>query len=230
LISSSIDDFYFTQLIGDPNNVPRIKATAGFAGFGLIDGDHYDTSNLRWGSTNVFFRQVRNFILDTTNIPPGSAATGMHWPTSQATSIQNVVFQMSAAAGTQHVGLFCESGTYFLLELYSLITIERVVSETKFRFLIRWCITVNHQRLITYFRLCRVLDRSNFQRWHDRCSSRQPAIHHAQLSIQQLCDCNCPTVVLGLGLPGHQHKQLPKRYRHFSGRISSPECWLRNYH
>ena len=47
-----------------------------------------------------------------TSIPAETTATGLHWPTSQATSLQNVVFQMSSAPGTQHTGLFCESGEY----------------------------------------------------------------------------------------------------------------------
>jgi glucan 1,3-beta-glucosidase len=113
LISSSLIDYYYTQLIGDPTNPPTLKATAGFSGFGLIDGDPYYTQNLNWGSTNVFYRQVRNFIFDLTSIPPGSAATGIHWPTAQATSLQNIIFQMSAAPGTQHVGIFCESGMLY---------------------------------------------------------------------------------------------------------------------
>jgi glucan 1,3-beta-glucosidase len=111
LISSSIIDYYYTQLLGDPTNLPVLKATAGFSGFGLIDGDKYYSPNLNWISTNVFYRQVRNFVLDMTSIPPTSSATGIHWPTAQATSLQNVIFQMSAAAGTQHVGLFIESGS-----------------------------------------------------------------------------------------------------------------------
>jgi len=111
LISSSIVDYYYTQLIGNPNNVPVLKATAVFSGFGLIDGDPYYTENLNWGSTNVFNRQIRNFIFDMTSIPAATTATGIHWPTSQATSLQNLVFQMSSAAGTQHTGLFCESGS-----------------------------------------------------------------------------------------------------------------------
>jgi glucan 1,3-beta-glucosidase len=114
VISSSIIDYYYTQLVGDPTNRPVLKATAGFSGFGLIDGDKYYSPNLNWGSTNVFYRQVRNFILDMTAIPPGSPATGIHWPTAQATSLQNIVFQMSAAAGIKHVGLFVESGMSFL--------------------------------------------------------------------------------------------------------------------
>lgn len=113
LISSSILDQYYTILIGDPTNVPTIKATAGFSGFGLIDADKYYTQNLNWGSTNIFYRQVRNFIFDMTAIPCGSSATGIHWPTAQATSLQNLVFNMCSASGTQHVGLFCESGMFY---------------------------------------------------------------------------------------------------------------------
>jgi glucan 1,3-beta-glucosidase len=110
LLSSSIIDQYYTQLIGNPNDLPVLKATANFQGFGLIDGDVYYTQNLNWASVNVFCRQVRNFVFDLTNIPATSQATGIHWPTAQATSLQNIVFQMSAATGTKHVGIFCESG------------------------------------------------------------------------------------------------------------------------
>lgn len=35
----------------------------------------------------------------------------MHWPTSQATSLQNIVFNMPTTAGVVHVGLFIESGS-----------------------------------------------------------------------------------------------------------------------
>ncbi|TPX18892.1 uncharacterized protein E0L32_011444 [Thyridium curvatum] len=110
VISSSILPAYFTQIIGDANNPPTLKATAGFSGFGLIDGNPYYTSDLNWISTNVFYRQVRNLILDTTNIAPATAATGMHWPTSQATSLQNIVFNMPTSSDVVHVGLFIESG------------------------------------------------------------------------------------------------------------------------
>jgi glucan 1,3-beta-glucosidase len=112
ILSSSIIDQYYTQIIGNPNSPPILKATAGFTGFGLIDGDKYYTANLNWGSTNVFWRQVRNFVFDLTSVPITSSLSGIHWPTAQATSLQNLVFQMSPAAGTQHVGVFCESGMY----------------------------------------------------------------------------------------------------------------------
>lgn len=110
-ISSSIIDFYYTSLVGDPNNPPTIKATAAFTGMGLINANPYFGESLNWGSTNVFFRQVRNFIIDTTAIPAASSIMGMHWPTSQATSLQDITFNLNAEAGTQHVGLFIESGS-----------------------------------------------------------------------------------------------------------------------
>lgn len=97
-------------MYGDPTSRPVLKATAGFSGFGLIDGNPYWTSDLNWVSVNVFYRQVRNFVIDTTNIAPGTAATGMHWPTSQATSLQNIEFNMPTTSGVVHVGLFIESG------------------------------------------------------------------------------------------------------------------------
>ncbi|KAK5128062.1 hypothetical protein LTR85_005179 [Meristemomyces frigidus] len=113
MINGSIIDYYYTQLIGNPNCLPTIRAFATFAGgLGLIDGDQYQAGGvLGFGATNVFWRQIRNFILDMTLIPATSSATGIHWPTAQATSIQNVVFQMSSANGTQHQGLFIESGS-----------------------------------------------------------------------------------------------------------------------
>lgn len=110
LISSSIIDYYYTQIIGNPNSLPTLKATANFSGFGLIDGDLYGADGLGFGDTNVFYRQVRNLIFDLTAIPSTSSATGIHWPTAQATSLQNCVFLMSDAPGTQHEGIFIEDG------------------------------------------------------------------------------------------------------------------------
>lgn len=95
--------------------MPVIKAAAGFdfIGFGMIDGDKYsqETSNLYWVATNVFVRQIRNLVFDTTAVAPDTSITAIHWPTAQATSIQNVIFQLSEAAGSNHVGIFMEGGS-----------------------------------------------------------------------------------------------------------------------
>lgn len=114
MISAPIVDYYYTQLIGNPNCLPTLKAFANFTGaLGLIDGDPYgSTGALDYGATNVFWRQIRNFIIDTTLVAPSSAVTGIHWPTAQATSLQNIVFLLSQATGTQHQGIFIESGVF----------------------------------------------------------------------------------------------------------------------
>lgn len=95
--------------------MPVLKASANFdttAGMGMIDGDRYAPSgDLNYVATNVFVRQIRNLVLDTTAMPPNAPALGVHWPTAQATSIQNVVFQLSQEAGNQHVGIFMEGGS-----------------------------------------------------------------------------------------------------------------------
>ena len=111
VISSPIIDYYFTQLLGNPTSPAVLKATSSFAGIGLIDGDQYQSDGKEgWLSTNVFLRQIRNLVIDMTNIPGTTPATGIHWPTSQATSLQNVVVNLNADSGSQHTGIFIEDG------------------------------------------------------------------------------------------------------------------------
>lgn len=116
-MSAPLVDYYFTQIVGNPNSLPVIKATSNFSGIALIDGDQYQPGNaanpggsLGYNSTNVFYRQIRNLVLDTTAVPPKVGAIVIHWPTAQATSLQNLVFRMSEANGTQHQGMLIESG------------------------------------------------------------------------------------------------------------------------
>lgn len=115
-MSSAILDFYYTQLIGDPTAMPVIKASSTFddsRGIGVIDADKYNDFDglLTYGATNAFFRQVRNLVIDTTAVPANIPLAGIHWPAAQATSIQNVIFQLSQETGTQHVGIFMEGGS-----------------------------------------------------------------------------------------------------------------------
>jgi glucan 1,3-beta-glucosidase len=100
-----------TNLHGDPSSLAVIKASPNFKGAALVDADPYDSEYQDYGSTNIFYRQIRNLVIDTTSIPANTGATGVHWPTAQATSLQNVVFRMSEGAGSQHTGVFIENGT-----------------------------------------------------------------------------------------------------------------------
>ncbi|EPE03538.1 glycoside hydrolase family 55 protein [Ophiostoma piceae UAMH 11346] len=113
LLSSSILPYYMTQLIGDAGDPPTLKASASFAStcttLGLIDGNPYDGDSLQWLPQNVFYRQIRNFVIDTTAVPSSSLVHGIHWPTAQATSLQNIHFTMPAHS--EHIGLLIESGS-----------------------------------------------------------------------------------------------------------------------
>ena len=53
IISSSLVDYYNTQLIGNPNSLPILKATAGFSGFGVIDGDQYEAGGVLGFGGNI---------------------------------------------------------------------------------------------------------------------------------------------------------------------------------
>ncbi|KLU82128.1 hypothetical protein MAPG_01205 [Magnaporthiopsis poae ATCC 64411] len=111
LVTSPIIDYYFTQIYGNPNCMPVIKAAANFTGAWVLDGNQYQSNGLGWGSTNVFWRQVRNLVIDLTGVSSTTALVGIHWPTSQATSLQNILIKMSSANDTQQYGMLIEEGS-----------------------------------------------------------------------------------------------------------------------
>ncbi|CAO3660642.1 unnamed protein product [Umbelopsis ramanniana] len=112
LISSPIVLYYYTQMVGNALNPPTLLMAPSFTGIGLIDSDPYASGGANWyGNTNNFYRQVRNFIIDLTKTPATSASTGIHWQVAQATSLTNIVFQMSTASNTAHQGVWMENGS-----------------------------------------------------------------------------------------------------------------------
>ncbi|KAH8551651.1 glycoside hydrolase family 55 protein [Umbelopsis sp. PMI_123] len=111
-VSSPIIQYYFTQLIGDALAPPTLVASANFSGIGVIDSDPYGSNGYNWyGDTNNFYRQVRNFVIDLTSTPSTASSTGIHWQVAQATSLTNIVFQMSTDSNTGHQGVWMENGS-----------------------------------------------------------------------------------------------------------------------
>ncbi|EGO54182.1 hypothetical protein NEUTE1DRAFT_49844 [Neurospora tetrasperma FGSC 2508] len=117
LVSRPIIDYYYTQIIGNARCPPTIKASGNFTANWVIDSNPYQSNgNLAWGSTNVFWRQISNFIIDMTAAPPPTdpnapGLAGIHWPSSQATSLSNIEFRMSRDIATTQQGIFIESGS-----------------------------------------------------------------------------------------------------------------------
>lgn len=61
---------------------------------------------------NNFFRQVRNFVIDLTAMPVNVGA-GIHWQVAQATSLQNIEFNMRTDGGEANAqqGIFMDNGS-----------------------------------------------------------------------------------------------------------------------
>ena len=117
VISHPIIMYYFTQLVGDAVTPPTLKVASTYTsvvGLAVLDADVYipQGSGSEWyANQNNFYRQVRNFIIDMTTAPLSTA--GIHWQVAQATSLQNIVFNMAAANVTnnQQQGIYMENGS-----------------------------------------------------------------------------------------------------------------------
>ncbi|EPE10802.1 glycoside hydrolase family 55 protein [Ophiostoma piceae UAMH 11346] len=112
LVSKPIVQYYYTQLVGDATNLPTLLASADFTGMAVIDSDPYENGVNWYVNQNNFFRQVRNFNIDLTQMPYTQGAC-IHWQVAQATSLQNIVFNMRTDGGTanKQSGVFMDNGS-----------------------------------------------------------------------------------------------------------------------
>ncbi|KAL3472014.1 pectate lyase superfamily protein-domain-containing protein [Aspergillus californicus] len=113
LVSSPIIQYYYTQMVGDAIDLPVLKASADFAGMAVIDADPYTDDGSNWYTNqNNFFRAIRNFVIDLTAMPQSSGA-GIHWQVGQATSLQNIRFEMIKGGGddNKQQGIFMDNGS-----------------------------------------------------------------------------------------------------------------------
>ena len=96
IVSAPIIGYYYTQYIGDANNLPTIMAAPTFYGIGIFDSDRYLPYGFNWYTNqNNFYRQIRNFVLDITQVDPTRPVHCIHWQVAQATSLQNIVMNMA---------------------------------------------------------------------------------------------------------------------------------------
>ncbi len=120
MVSTPLIQYYYTQFIGDANNLPVIQALPNFFGIGLFDSDVYLPFGYNWYTNqNNFWRQIRNFVLDITLVDPQRAIHCIHWQVAQATSLQNLVMNMvigNLGDKNQQQGIFMDNGSGGLLE------------------------------------------------------------------------------------------------------------------
>ncbi|KAK6223391.1 hypothetical protein LQW54_000509 [Pestalotiopsis sp. IQ-011] len=113
LVSTPIQAMYYSQLVGDANDLPVIKTSPKFIGLGAIETDVYEpnANGDEWYiNQSNFYRQVRNFIIDVQDTTTDSVA-GLHWQVAQATSLTNVYVYASTDDDTTSMGMFTENGS-----------------------------------------------------------------------------------------------------------------------
>lgn len=113
MVSKPIVQYYYTQLVGDAVQLPTLKAMPSFEGMAVIDADPYNDDGSNWYTNqNNFFRQIRNFNIDLTGLDQSKGA-GIHWQVAQATSLQNIHFNMvqGGDAANQQKGIFMDNGS-----------------------------------------------------------------------------------------------------------------------
>lgn len=112
---------YYTQFVGDANDLPILQALPSFNGIGILDSDPYLAYGFSWyQNQNNFYRHVRNFVLDLTLLPASGDNHALHWQVAQATSLQNVVFNMvEGGDDNAQIVRILTNMKAFLLILYS---------------------------------------------------------------------------------------------------------------
>ncbi|KAI1419915.1 pectate lyase superfamily protein-domain-containing protein [Xylaria sp. FL1777] len=112
LVSSSINIYFGTQIIGDANNWPTIVGAASFVGLGVLSTDVYvdnggqgpDGNPLEWYiNTARFYSQIRNIRVDITATNAGAYVAALHYQVAQATTLENV--ELIANSATVSLGL-----------------------------------------------------------------------------------------------------------------------------
>ncbi|KAI5298069.1 hypothetical protein KEM55_003857, partial [Ascosphaera atra] len=112
-VSKPIIQYYMTQFVGDATNLPVLKAMANFEGMAVIDSDPYNDDGSNWYiNQNNFYRAIRNFVIDLTGLDQSKGA-GIHWQVAQATSLQNIRFEMKKGGGdaNKQQGIFMDNGS-----------------------------------------------------------------------------------------------------------------------
>ncbi|KAJ7164262.1 pectate lyase superfamily protein-domain-containing protein, partial [Mycena filopes] len=126
LVGHSIIPYYYTQLIGDAREPPTLLAAKTFTDIAVIDtgldtdnpGGRYTTRTTDLPGIHFLdsFRSIRNFVIDVRRIPRRVPATevqvtGIRWQVALATTLINIVFEMSTAVNTAQQGLWIDSGS-----------------------------------------------------------------------------------------------------------------------
>ncbi|CAK1355823.1 Glucan endo-1,3-beta-glucosidase [Cercospora beticola] len=105
IISSTVQLWIGTQIIGDALEPPVIKASPIMRnGTQLMSAFDFALQ-----STTNFYIGIRNIVLDSTDVASNKTIFGLNWAVSQATNLLNVNFTMPR--DSQHIGIHMDGGS-----------------------------------------------------------------------------------------------------------------------
>ena len=105
-ISKTLDLRMGTVIVGDPQNLPIIKAAPGFQGDTVVNGYDYATGH----PETSFMTLLKNIIIDTTSIPAANTITALRWSTAQGCGLTNVFINMPSNS-EGHTGILLNGGS-----------------------------------------------------------------------------------------------------------------------
>ena len=97
-----------TILVGDPNDMPILKAAPGFKGTTVVNG--YDHASHASGGTTNFFIAMKNIVIDTTEVDRNSNIVALQWGVAQGCQLSNIEIRMPTNPGG-HVGIALDQGS-----------------------------------------------------------------------------------------------------------------------
>ena len=97
-----------TILVGDPNNMPILKASFDFNGGTVVNGYDYATHDS--GGTTAFFTAMKNVIIDTTRIAPDTTILALQWGVAQGSQLTNIKIKMPTNS-KGHTGIALDQGS-----------------------------------------------------------------------------------------------------------------------
>ena len=108
LLMEQLDLRLNTVLVGDPNDMPILKAAPDFQGTTVVNG--YDYASHASGGTTNFFVAMKNIIIDTTEVDRNSNIIALQWGVAQGCQLSNLEIRMPTKSGG-HTGIALDQGS-----------------------------------------------------------------------------------------------------------------------
>ncbi|KAK1749925.1 pectate lyase superfamily protein-domain-containing protein [Echria macrotheca] len=115
LVSSMISLFPGTEVLGNPDDLPRLVAAPSFVGGALLASSVYTGTQPEWYVDSEDYQQsVRNLVIDIRKSSQKASIAGIHWRACRGGLLDNIHFYATnpvSEPSTTQLGLYVENGS-----------------------------------------------------------------------------------------------------------------------